>query len=457
MELEDQLASTRDRITELLSKNRPSTEDISRSMLRAITGRGSYGDELNALRANRIAEQQGLFDVLAGHKKIQQTDRQLGMQEQQNAWDRLQAARKAGIQDAEAIGSAIDRYVVDDAEKQIVANYLQGLPDEVNALNAGNMVAKAVGDLTSSGKIRQRKQSTETGTYSFGNFLPSGSKESFTARKHSKTGRIEYNDGSGWKEAGRGSFIGQNVQAGSTSELTGSDRSKEIKALREAEVHLVNFMKAGSRLLADVERSGDESLGVVGGVSRALDSLGSQLSAATRVMTGGDNTATVSGSTANQIAQNFEWTGTIAEDSAAIRSQIASLAYGLALVKNGERPTDEDVENMMTILAGNAGSGKQLVAATTSAMRDALDSYATRYQVIAGETWDPTETLKRHGITLPGQSKSGGLVHMLNGSEVTPDVISGMSKEQIRELLSDPSLPDEFAPYIQDRMQELGL
>jgi hypothetical protein len=227
--LDTQLAQSRDRITEILTNKRPSLQDVSSSFLNAVTGRTSYGEELNAMRAARLGEQKTLFDVLSGHKQLKQADRKLGQAEQTQAWKRIQDARKNGVEDAEAIGKSIERYVVNDADRQIVANHLQSLPETVTALNAESMVSRAVGDLTSQGKIKQKKVSTETGTYSFGNFLESGSNEAVTARRHGKSGQVEINDGTGWKTAGKGSFIGQNVQAGSVGGLT-ANKVDDIKA-----------------------------------------------------------------------------------------------------------------------------------------------------------------------------------------------------------------------------------
>ncbi len=157
MPLEEQLAQSRDRITDLLTRKKPELGDIASAFLRSSGGQSTYGEELNRMKAGRLAEQKTLFDVLSGHKKMKQADRQLGAAESKNAWDRIQAARKQGVEDAKAVGDSIERYVVNDADRQTVANYLSESQEQVTALNADTSVARAVGELASTGKITQKK------------------------------------------------------------------------------------------------------------------------------------------------------------------------------------------------------------------------------------------------------------------------------------------------------------
>ncbi len=366
------------------------------------------------------------------------------------------------------------------SENGITFNELAGLPegfgfteDELRAIRRDPSIQEQLGSFgyktPERVEFEQRElfkdslkdDDDQTGTFSFGNFIPSDGDESFTARMHNKDGTVEFNDGSGWKPAGKGSFTSQVVQAGSAGELTGGDQSKLVKNLTDRRVSMFQFLKAATRMLKKVEESGDESLDVVGGVARSLNTLGAQLGAASRAILGSsDDLTTVEGSTIQQIgqfAEGLDWQGTIAANSASVRSQITSLAYGLALIKNGTRPTDEDVRNMMKVLAGNAGSGRQLIAATTSAMIEAMDNYAVEHQEILGEPFDLQGGLELHGITLPGGSEKRKLLHLLDGQEITAETIALMDKEGITLLLGDPTLPDTFSAFIQDRMRELGM
>ena len=273
-------------------------------------------------------------------------------------------------------------------------------------------------------------------------------------------GTIEVNDGSGWKRAGKGSFVSQQVGAGSPGELSGNDQSKSIKNLRDRRIGMFQFLKAATVMAAKAKESGDEALSFVGGVARGLNTLSAQLGGASRAILGDSTATTIEGSTIQQIgqfAEGLNWQGSIAVNSASLRSQITSLAYGLALVKNGTRPTDEDVRNMVKILAGSSGSGAQLVAATTAQMRTSLDNYAIEHQEILGEEYDIQGGLDLHRITLPGQKEVKPLVHLLNGAEITEASIAQMEFDEIRNLLEDPTLPDGFATAIDKRIKELNL
>jgi hypothetical protein len=306
-----------------------------------------------------------------------------------------------------------------------------------------------------------QKKPSDTGTYTYKNFVPSGGTEAQLSRMHSKSGQVEVKDkDSGiWRPAPRGSFVGQTVDAPSVGELTDRDRSKQVSELTTRRTDLAKFLKSSTRMLAKAEESGDESLAFVGGTARLIDNLQSQFSAGVRAVTGGKKT-TEEGTTLSEIkswAEEMDWAGTLAADSASVRSQISSLAYTLALAKNGTRPTDEDVRFALKMLAGNSGSNRQLAAATQSMMREGLDNYMVDHQEVMGEQFDMPSFLSKHQIALPGQGTRPKLLHLLNGQEVTEASVSGMGEAEIIELLSDENLPEEFAPHIQDRMRELGM
>lgn len=282
------------------------------------------------------------------------------------------------------------------------------------------------------GKLTEllKKKPSDSGTYSYKNFVPSGGTEAVVSRMHGKSGQVQIRDDNGnWQNAPRGSFVGQNVDAGSVGELSNRDRSKQVAGLTARRTDLAKFLKSSTRMLAKAEESGDESLSFVGGTARLIDNLQSQFSAGVRAVTGGNKT-TEDGTTLPEIsawAEEMDWAGTIAADSASVRSQISSLAYTLALAKNGTRPTDEDVRNALKMLAGNSGSNRQLASATQSMMREGLDNYMIDHQETMGEQFDMPGFLSKHNITMPGQSSTGNgggipggaKLHLLSDDELS--------------------------------------
>lgn len=101
-DLNTKISTQRDRITELLSRSVPEIPDVSRALIRASTGLTTYGQELNAIKASRLKEQKTLFDVLAGQKRMAQTDRRLDQEDARmeettlRNLEREREARRAG-------------------------------------------------------------------------------------------------------------------------------------------------------------------------------------------------------------------------------------------------------------------------------------------------------------------------------------------------------------------------
>ncbi len=123
--LDEQLTQSRDRITDLLTKNRPSQGDIGSAMLRAVTGRTSYGDELNRIKASRLGEQKTLYDVLSGHKKIKQAGRKMVIAEGKVSASAAGAEQQNWIAAAKELG--------DKLSTQDRASLLQGMKSDPNS------------------------------------------------------------------------------------------------------------------------------------------------------------------------------------------------------------------------------------------------------------------------------------------------------------------------------------
>lgn len=122
-ELDTGLKSSRDRITELLTKQRPETEDITKAFLRAATGEKSYGEELNSLRARRLGDMKDLFDVFATHKGIKQADRKIGLAEKQFDFDQMKFNTEQENEQMKRFSDRLKYWATDLPRQQAVQLY----------------------------------------------------------------------------------------------------------------------------------------------------------------------------------------------------------------------------------------------------------------------------------------------------------------------------------------------
>ena len=120
-----------------ISNRTPSFEDTGRALLRAVGGKSTYGEELNALRAGRIQDETALYDIFTKERGAKLAERKQASTEKQHVWEKLQAARKQGDTDAAAILKAIEFYSGDDLkDRRVLAEELEKLPGDVTASNA---------------------------------------------------------------------------------------------------------------------------------------------------------------------------------------------------------------------------------------------------------------------------------------------------------------------------------
>ena len=154
---------TRDRITELFAKRTPPLEDIGRSLLRAVGGKSTYGEELNALRAGRIKDFQSLYDVFSKERTAGLASRKQASADKQHIWEKLKYAREQGNQDATAILKAIEFYSGDDLkDRRVLAEELEKLPSDVTASNAWTVASQTANRLSLTGRFKGRGKSKAT-------------------------------------------------------------------------------------------------------------------------------------------------------------------------------------------------------------------------------------------------------------------------------------------------------
>lgn len=81
--LDEQLQTTQDRITDLLTKRSGAadTGDIGTALFSALAGGKTFGENLNAMKAQRIQQEGALYDILSNRAASRRAERQLDLQE----------------------------------------------------------------------------------------------------------------------------------------------------------------------------------------------------------------------------------------------------------------------------------------------------------------------------------------------------------------------------------------
>lgn len=222
---------------------------------------------------------------------------------------------------------------------------------------------------------------------------------------------------------------------GTAGPPTKAQAGKQTIDLQDQRIAVINFAKASHRLLTQLEAEGAGTLSFTGAFERGLDDIVEQGR--------GFIAAWGEGSKLDKMAKNFKWSGKLAKESAAVKSKITSLAYTLALAKNGTRPTDEDVINALKML-GESGSVNKMSGAVQSMLTEAVDEYSTRHKEAIGEDWDVLGAFEEHGIPVPGR-KTAEL-----------ELIKTASETEVYDMLAKPGLSKEEIDAIDARLKELG-
>lgn len=134
------MADTMDRITKLLQ---PPKQSLAQQMgdwatatnqAFAAQGRGgrTYGDALNEVRANRIAEQSRLFDMVSKSKYLE-------IAEEDREWKKLEFAAKQGERRSRAMWDTLDP-ILKDASPQARVQMIRHAMESTNRLHADGVV-----------------------------------------------------------------------------------------------------------------------------------------------------------------------------------------------------------------------------------------------------------------------------------------------------------------------------
>jgi hypothetical protein len=186
--------------------------------------------------------------------------------------------------------------------------------------------------------------------------------------------------------------------------MTASDRSKEIRDLREDKIKTVQMVQQGTNLVSNLRASGDQAVSWSGSMVRGVNTLASQGRAIARDfgIEMGD------GSVRTGInPDEWEW-GELANESAVIKSRILGLAVAITKADQGSRPSDFDVQTSIDRIAGTAGSAEQTATVIESLLQEKMGDFSVRYNTLAPDyelsplDWD--EELESYGIDAPGRS-----------------------------------------------------
>lgn len=124
-----------DRITKLLTDNKPSFGDIFQAAAGAVAKPGTFGEQLNAIRANSIAEAQSLYDVLSKERSAGLDERKFEFEVQKAESEAQREAAKAGREAfADFIGNVQNMYAdADPRQKFEVYRYMNTLGIDENS------------------------------------------------------------------------------------------------------------------------------------------------------------------------------------------------------------------------------------------------------------------------------------------------------------------------------------
>lgn len=207
-------------------------------------------------------------------------------------------------------------------------------------------------------------------------------------------------------------FIRERGGSGVNVDLGGLADKERIKDLQERrntiqqrKTAAVSLARLGNRIRTQLEKGGAATIGPVGFLSRLGNSLSAQARAIAR------------NSDAEFDPERFDFAAfpETARQSAAVRSNILSMAFALARTREEGRLSDTEVQQALNSIGGNSGSPEQIMAAINEVVPNAIqgidDQIAIERSNFEGTPVNPptflSEDLKARNITIPERSSSG--------------------------------------------------
>ncbi len=178
---------------------------------------------------------------------------------------------------------------------------------------------------------------------------------------------------------------------------TKSQKGKKQQERTEKGILAIQSVAAGANLLRALEEGGDETISFTGRTARLIDSFVAQATASAGLV-----------GLKPPPVDRFQFTGALAEAAAVVKSKAISLAFAMAVQRQGSRPTDQDIIYFLDIIGARAGSSRQFAAALKSSIDEGMDSFAIRYREETGSEWDWDAALERNNIQYGGTNAETG-------------------------------------------------
>ena len=152
-----------DSITDLFIKRQPSMQDVSSALFKSLSSRSvaspspgvSFGEALNNIRGAKIKEAMQFEGVKQSRRKIEQTDEALGLQKQKFTYKQIEDAATRGDKNGVEVKNAI-KELVPEHLRDVVADKLGNLEEEVTAANAYQAVGKVTAEMRKGGAKFQK-------------------------------------------------------------------------------------------------------------------------------------------------------------------------------------------------------------------------------------------------------------------------------------------------------------
>lgn len=183
--------------------------------------------------------------------------------------------------------------------------------------------------------------------------------------------------------------------------LTKSQAGKRELEFESATETTVNLIKEINRVEEQIREGGATRLGFTGGLAKLADNIAEQFDATAELLKFEERSDTVLGLTNDETQTFFK---DAANESAALASNVKSLAFLVAIVRFGQQGralSDNDRKIAFEIVAAAAQSPSQMLAVMDEVKRAAISQLETKAQ-IQKRDFDRDEFAKEFGLKLGG-------------------------------------------------------
>ncbi len=158
-----QLVQHKDRVTKMLTEDRPSSDTVTRAIARAVGGKATYGEAMNALKASERASAAKIYETMDRERTSARAERALQVSESNNALSQLRTLVEMGSKPARDFDTELARFVSQPRDKLAVLNYMdknKAKYGQINATNAAALARRVAADAFTEGVVTGEKPPT---------------------------------------------------------------------------------------------------------------------------------------------------------------------------------------------------------------------------------------------------------------------------------------------------------